>query len=768
MTIYRLQRWITWRIVQRTRDDGMVKDDKVPWNYGRDREMNAHDPNNWMTYDDAARTGKPIGFVFHANDPYFFLDLDRCRLGNGWRPEAERICAMFPGAAMEISQSGQGIHIVGRCDKLLTAGLKNKFGKEIASDLGLWCEFYTKERFMALGHGFQSTDFDRDYTNAILALVPRRETNDELLTGDGSGPVPEYTGPTDDDELIKRALASKSAAQAFGAKATFEHLWRASEYADVLMQHFPSPSGGVFDHSAADAALMAHLAFWTGKDAARMDRLFRRSDLFRPKYNDRPKYAAETIAGAIRGCRKVYDRVLPDDAAPAAAAAVEGEEYLTIAQQVEYFKGCVYVRSDHRIMIPTGDMLTPPQFKAFYGGRTFAMSADGSGPTRNAFEAFTENRAHQFPKVARTCFRPEASPGAIIDDMVNVYKPFTPRTMRGDPTPFLAHMAKLFPIDTDRAILVAYFAALAQHPGRKFRWAPMIQGVEGNGKSFLAGCMEYIVGQHYTHKPSANDLKNPFNSYLENKLLIVVEEVHTEGRRDLLDLMKPLITDERIETQPKGVDKRMIDNRANWMFFSNHKDAIPISDSSRRYAPFYCAQQHRSHLERDGMDGRYFVDLFRWARDGGGYAIVADYLKNYRIPAELDPSNELNRAPITSSTKQAVELSKGRAEQEIEEAIINNEPGFRGGWVSSTAVMDVLTKCGIRLSQTKIGEVMDSLGYHYIGRSSMHIMQENNKRPTLYVMNEKYTPYLTYKDYLVAQGYVAPNTVNSVVPFRKP
>jgi putative DNA primase/helicase len=41
------------------------------------------------------------------------------------------------------------------------------------------------------------------------------------------------------------------------------------------------------DDSRADLALCAHLYFWTGADRARVDRLFRRSGLMRPKWDER-------------------------------------------------------------------------------------------------------------------------------------------------------------------------------------------------------------------------------------------------------------------------------------------------------------------------------------------------------------------------------------------------------------------------------------------------------------------------------------------------
>ena len=57
--------------------------------------------------------------------------------------------------------------------------------------------------------------------------------------------------------------------------------------------------------------MCALLAFWTGRDQKRMDRLFRRSGLFRPKWDepraaDHRTYGAMTIAKAAASCRQVY------------------------------------------------------------------------------------------------------------------------------------------------------------------------------------------------------------------------------------------------------------------------------------------------------------------------------------------------------------------------------------------------------------------------------------------------------------------------------
>ena len=87
----------------------------------------------------------------------------------------------------------------------------------------------------------------------------------------------------------------------------------------LLEKMFSSPKNGAAiqslwngndrgDHSGADQALCNHLVFWTDHDAARVDRLFRRSDLYREKKwnavhraSDKATYGQMTIEKAIAG-----------------------------------------------------------------------------------------------------------------------------------------------------------------------------------------------------------------------------------------------------------------------------------------------------------------------------------------------------------------------------------------------------------------------------------------------------------------------------------
>lgn len=710
--------------------------DKIPCD-AQGRAVDAHNPVNWTTHQQAAANGRPVAFSLTDAAGWFFLDLDKCDDGQGgWKPEAAAIFTQFAGAYGEVSSSGRGLHVMGRCDPSRLKDRRRKWDG--------WLECYTGGRFVAFGSGgwqpIGGVATGADMTDLLLGVVPVKQTLGDLP----DGVDPTYTGPSDDTALLAKAMASGGAGAAFGMRASFRDLWEANQ--SVMCRLYPGAVVGQFDHSAADGALMAHLAFWTGKDLPRMDRLFRQSALMRDKYATRPDYRSETIGNAAKLCRKVYDQPPPK---VASAAARSHEVYLTITEMQNHFAGCVYVRDLHRVMIPGGKMLKPEQFNAVYGGHMFQMQPDGTKPTAKAFEAFTENRAHIFPKVDRPVFDPRHPGGSILGDGVNTYFPADVTMAPGDVTPFTDLLAKLLPDSHDRAILINYMAAVVQYPGVKFQWAPVLQGCEGNGKTLVFSTVAHAVGHQYTHSPKANKLGAQFNAYLEGKLFVLVEEVHMRGRADILDALKTLITNIDLEIEGKGNDQRMIKFYGNWGFCTNYRDAILKSRGDRRYAVLFTAQQDVDHLVRDGMNGDYFPNLYNWLRQGGGYAAVAHWLKNFPIDPTLDPAGSCHRAPETSSTVAAIAAATGSIEREVLEACDDHTRGFRGGWVSAWALDKLLRDRNMKIGRTRIEEMMQELGFKVWGRAPRPVVEEDGKCSMIYCR----VPGGSFEDFMKAQSY---------------
>lgn len=704
------------------------KTNKLPVDHRTGNVCDAHDPAVWTDHDTARaladRWGSSfgVGFVITAADDVWCLDLDGARTPTGWSPLALQLVASLPGTAVEVSQSGQGLHVWGR------GAVPPHSSKRV--DLGL--ELYSERRFILLGSGATG---DMSQPCAAIAAVAAAYFPPRAAGAGGdvpdTGPCAEWRGPTDDAELIRRALRSHSAGSVFGARASFADLWTAD--AAALGRAYPaSGSGdGAYDASSADAALAQHLAFWTGRDVGRIERLMRQSALVRAKWDDRDDYLVErTIVGACgRQVDVLQDRpvepvgpalpVAPPPVAETVAAPAmsdpTGAVFLGADQQRELFKGCVYVVEQHRVLCPGGVLLKPDQFRARYGGHTFAMDNRNERTTRNAFEAFTESQVVRPPVADGTCFRPDLEPAALVHDAgrirANTWWPIkTPRQV-GDAGPFLRHLEKLTPDRRDRVMLLCWMACAVQYPGRKFQCAPFIQGVEGNGKTFFSRCLSEILGKRYTHWPDASKLGEKFNGWLFGRLLICVEDIHTEGRLDVLERIKPWITGtDGVEIEGKGIDQRTEEICCNFIFNSNFLNGIRKTKNDRRYIPFITAQQSEDDLAKDGLTPEYFKALYDWARSGG-YAAVHDLLATYEIPDEFRFDRGI-RAPETSTTPAAIEAGHGRVEQEILEAIEQGVQGFKGGWISSIAVDKLLDRIGrSSVGRSQRRELLRNLGY---------------------------------------------------------
>ena len=700
------------------------KTNKLPLDPRTGVPSDAHNPAVWLDYDTARGLATAwgstftVGFVLTAADPFWCLDIDGCRTPSGWSARALEICSALPGTVIEVSQSGNGLHIWGR-------GIVPPHStKNIPERL----ELYDSLRFIALGQPGATGEMAEVCSNigpVAAALFPPRSDGGEIPN---EGPRADWHGPADDNDLIRRALMSKSAAGAFGGKASFADLWHADEAA--LGRAYPADANSQepYDRSSADAALAQHLAFWTGCDVARIERLMRQSKLVREKWDDRGDYlVGRTITNACRMQRDVLKdkptqvelTEIPPSAPEARMTAVQGSTFAGRADQERLFAGCVYVVDMHRVLVPGGGLLTPERFRAKFGGYTFAMDERNERTTRNAFEAFTESQMLKCPIVDGVCFRPDLPPAHILVEpgrtRVNTYSPAQVPRKKGDPSLLLDHLRRLLPDERDRGIVLSYMAAIVQYPGVKFQWAIVLQGVEGNGKTFLSRCVAEAVGRRYVHWPKANKLNKQFNGWMVGKIVYCVEDIHTSENVDVVEELKPMITGgDGLEIEAKNVDQISTEICGNFMFNTNHHAGLRKTRNDRRFCVLYTAQQMVEDLDRDGMGGDYMQRIYDWAKSGG-YAVITDYLMTFPIPPEFNPATNCQRAPRTSSTEQAIAAGLGRVEQEVVEAVEAGRTGFMGGWVSSGALDKLLHECGkdAKVPPNKRRDMMRSIGYDW-------------------------------------------------------
>ena len=256
----RLARWVVWKVAER---DG--KPTKLPVNPKTLALASAADESTWTTFEEsvsAARQGrlKGIGFVLGA--PYTGIDLDYCRdaATGEIEPWAQEIVDRI-GSYTEISPSGTGLHLIVR--GTLPANGRRRSGKIEMYDAGRY--------FTITGVRLNKTEYVEERQEELDGLY--RKTF-------GSNGRPEPPKPSREFDLDDRPLIERAEKATNGAK-----------FSRLLKGQW---SGEYDSQSEADLAFCTMLAFWTGRDRERIDRIFRQSGLMRSKW-ERDDYRTRTL-----------------------------------------------------------------------------------------------------------------------------------------------------------------------------------------------------------------------------------------------------------------------------------------------------------------------------------------------------------------------------------------------------------------------------------------------------------------------------------------
>ena len=263
---------------------------KVPYNPNspQDRAQS----NNRSTFAPldtaAARTNGFEGLGIGIFDSIAAIDIDHCMKDGKLSAMAADIVETMD-AYTEISPSGEGLRIL-----FLAPGFRYDTEKYYINNQKSGLEVYlpgmTRKYVTVTGNTQRTRDIlnRADRLQTILDKYMKRPQQPTQT----AAPLPGSPVDISDTELIEKA---RNAAN--GRK--FSDLW------DGGLCGYSSPS-------EADQALCNLLAFWTGKDAARMEALFRQSGLNREsggKYKSPAhytKYLQKTIAKAIANCGEVY------------------------------------------------------------------------------------------------------------------------------------------------------------------------------------------------------------------------------------------------------------------------------------------------------------------------------------------------------------------------------------------------------------------------------------------------------------------------------
>lgn len=265
-------------------------------------------------------------------------------------------------------------------------------------------------------------------------------------------------------------------------------------------------------------------------------------------------------------------------------------------------------------------------------------------------------------------------------------------------------------------VLLSWMAHNVQRPGVKIRWAPLIKGVEGDGKTLLGSVMAAVLGAPNVKQISPKVLGTDFTDWAHGGCVGVLEEIKLTGhnRHDILNALKPFITNDSIAVHPKGAAEYDVINTMNYLAFTNHTDALPLGDTDRRwfivFTPFATTADLHDAIGALGVGGTgaYFDALYGAVMSQRGD--LRRWLLNYPIAASFKPNSA---APLTEEKMLMVSMSVSQEEELVREVIAEGAEGVTGSVLSSACLVDaaMLSDSSVSLHTTSINKLLGKLGW---------------------------------------------------------
>jgi len=337
------------------------KNDKLPIDPHNLTNAKANNAETWGTYQSAfdcigkkasywvqrksgwqkhEKTIDGIGIEFAGG--IFGVDLDHVITQDGIDPAAQDIIETLDSYT-EYSPSGTGVHIL--CKGTIPPG-ERKAGS---------AEMYSQGRFFTVtGKAYGPVKQLAERTAQAAAVHAKYFKKGDQDQGEQDPPADQQAAPSpvgaagqpldwdatinqrgqgrQDDEVLQRAFNSRNGDRI-----------RALYGGDITAHN-----GADRSHSAADLALCSELAYWTNGDAAQIDRIFRRSALWRDKWDEKrgaKTYGETTITAALKNftpyTRQEYSISIGQDNPPVGSDGPGGPDELETARQERTGPGMV-------------------------------------------------------------------------------------------------------------------------------------------------------------------------------------------------------------------------------------------------------------------------------------------------------------------------------------------------------------------------------------------------------------------------------------------
>lgn len=300
------------------------------------------------------------------------------------------------------------------------------------------------------------------------------------------------------------------------------------------------------------------------------------------------------------------------------------------------------------VRLKDGRVVSKEQMRDLYAGTFVKMDDDGVHRKKTAFDAwFKSPKRYQLND-----FIMAPGEGPTYGNCFNLWRGWAVEPSAGDVTPWLELVNHLFGEGSEEAkFFLQWVACPIQRPGTKMTTAVVTWSTQqGIGKSLIGATISRLYGEHAT-TISARELHDQYNGWAKNALFVVGEENSGSDRRADSNRLKNMITGETHRINEKYQPAIEVQNLTNFLFTSNHPDALHLENNDRRFFIVSANVQPKPHE---------FYDMYaKWMNSQEGRAALMHYLMHL----DLTGFNPYGHAPHTAARDEMIEMSKTDVER---------------------------------------------------------------------------------------------------------
>ena len=317
-----------------------------------------------------------------------------------------------------------------------------------------------------------------------------------------------------------------------------------------------------------------------------------------------------------------------------------------------------------------------------------------------SFDEFKADLRFKLPTVAGIVFEPCNTP--IISHgnthYLNTFKSYTPTTnnqQQADLTPLQAFFERLFPIESEREVVLNWISHLIQRPFEKPSFHLLLIGEQGTGKGTLCNTLiAPLISNQLVSINNYSQLTGRFSDILADNLLIVLDDCK-RGNHNTATALKSLLTEKRVYVERKGLQGKMVNTYSRFVLNNNDKLPIPIEHNDRRWF----IPQYMSHAI-DRKETQVFISSFiKWLVSN------VDCVYWYFMARDISQFNP-NNCPSTATKETLQDKSTPSLVEYIQDYIASVWPFF-----SKAEINTYLKQQSVSYTQSELSDAIEAMEY---------------------------------------------------------